>query len=77
MQLNRSGQVFRMYLLLRPELPHHPCSEVILHSVVEDKWTLCHPQSLISEAKGVESMTFLQHHHLWQLAQHISNLKKI
>jgi hypothetical protein len=77
MQLNRSGRAFRTYCLLRPELPHHPCREVILHGVVEDKWTLCRPQRPISEANGVKSMAFLERHDFRQLVWHPSNLENI
>jgi hypothetical protein len=77
MKLNRSGWAFRTYWLLHPELPHHSCREMILHGVVEEKWTLRHPKKLVVEAKGVESMTFLEHHDLQQLIRHPSSLKRI
>jgi hypothetical protein len=48
---------------------------VILHCIVEDKWTLCRPQRLISEAHGVDSVAFLQCHDLQRLLRHTSNLK--
>jgi hypothetical protein len=43
----------KTYWLLKSKLAHHPCREVILHCVVEDKWTLHRPQLLVSEANGV------------------------
>jgi hypothetical protein len=63
--------------LLKPELVHHHCREVILHCVVEDKWTLCRPQGIVSEANVVESMTFLERHDLRWLVGHPSNLKNM
>jgi hypothetical protein len=58
MKLNSVGRAMRTYCLLPPKLLYDPSSEVILHDVVVDKWTPGGPQSLVSKAKQVKSMTF-------------------